>query len=344
MKTVGEESVFNSGIGETQVGRQTVANDQAALVCPKCGATKVAKSSLKGVDSLVMWFLAKSPYRCLHCYHRFWKFEGMTASRWLVWLVLMMLVIGALYLVNPFNGRIKPNDVASNSTQNSQANTLINVDSASAHSQQVEPQLVQDQPIPRRALASPELDVQQTGGVPSTEPRTQHADDLNSIQSSLSSAAKDDQLRIARLQAEAAASASEQKQAELQSELVADQAERESLEKAEISYRIDQWRNAWEIGEINRYLDFYSTRFVPSDGVSRENWAAQRQQRVSPNRKIKVVLSNFVVSFSDDRTHGIVLFDQFYQANQYSDVTRKELVFTKEQQEWKIVSESAIDN
>jgi len=53
---------------------------ELTLSCVKCGAAKIAHSRAKGLDKLYMRFVPSSPYRCMRCYHRFWKSEGLFDS------------------------------------------------------------------------------------------------------------------------------------------------------------------------------------------------------------------------------------------------------------------------
>jgi len=86
--------------------RAAVSGGGRSLVCTKCGASKVARSRLQRFDDLTMRFIAKSPYRCLHCYHRFWVREKIGDSRkraWTLSLLALFLVLLALKLLGVFD-------------------------------------------------------------------------------------------------------------------------------------------------------------------------------------------------------------------------------------------------
>ena len=157
--------------------------------------------------------------------------------------------------------------------------------------------------------------------------------------------AKDEDAQVA--QAKAAAEAAErfnqQKLSRLKEALAEDTAEVESLAKVEISYLVNQWRDAWAKGNTDAYLKFYSDKFVPAKQQSLAQWQDQRRSRVVPSKSATIRLSNFKVSFDEALSTSNVEFDQYFESGQYNDQSRKKLVFAKEPQGWKLVSEIALD-
>ncbi|MBX2846875.1 MAG: hypothetical protein KTR16_01035 [Acidiferrobacterales bacterium] len=129
---------------------------------------------------------------------------------------------------------------------------------------------------------------------------------------------------------------------ELPKEIEVDPQELRSLLKVDINYMIEQWRQAWEAGDSETYLSFYSTQFIPSDKLSYEQWREQRKSMVVPSKKITLSLSNFDVMLDDLNKQSIVSFDQLYSASAYSDTSRKQLTLIKDE-EWQIVAEKIID-
>lgn len=114
------------------------------------------------------------------------------------------------------------------------------------------------------------------------------------------------------------------------------------LVKVDINLFLDQWRRAWEEGDLNRYLSFYADNFLPANGDSRAEWESQRISRVSPERGINVNLSNIEIFFLQDQSTARAVFEQAYQARNYSDQSRKELMLTNKGNRWYIVGEQEI--
>ena len=156
--------------------------------------------------------------------------------------------------------------------------------------------------------------------------------------------AKDEaaQLAQAKAAAEAAARFNEQKLNRLQAVLTEDASELESLAKVEISYLVNQWRDAWATGNTEAYLNFYSDNFVPSKKQGLDEWRVRRRNRVIPSKSAEIRLSNYDVSFNDELDTSEVEFDQHYKTTKYNDLARKKLVFVKEALGWKLISETVL--
>ena len=118
----------------------------------------------------------------------------------------------------------------------------------------------------------------------------------------------------------------------------------ESLVKVELNYRVERWSEMWQSGLVDYYLGFYSKDFQPNKGLSFDAWVEQRKKRINPEKKIEIKLSSFDVSFSNDMKRSVMIFDQLYSSHSYSEKSRKKLVWVKEADEWKIVSETELSN
>lgn len=123
-------------------------------------------------------------------------------------------------------------------------------------------------------------------------------------------------------------------------ELSAD--ERASLIKVSVNHRVNQWRNAWEKGDAAQYLSFYSNNFKPSNGIALSDWRKQRSQRVTPEKQIHLLLSNFEFELLDDENKARMVFDQLYRSKGINDQSRKELLLALEQDQWRIISEQEL--
>ena len=152
-------------------------------------------------------------------------------------------------------------------------------------------------------------------------------------------AAQEDELLLARIQEETVAQENINRFEKFEETLAADRSEFESLTKVEVSYLIEQWRKAWEAGMVDIYLAYYSDRFVPANSMTREAWSSTRRDRVRPDKQIQLNLSNFDVVFDDRFENSTVEFDQEYRSGSYYEKSRKQLVLSKEDQAWKILTE-----
>lgn len=103
---------------------------------------------------------------------------------------------------------------------------------------------------------------------------------------------------------------------------------------------VQSWASAWSDKDIERYLGHYAASFAPNNDISRARWSSDRTERLEKPGEITVTISNIVIDSGSQRP--FVHFDQVYQSTNYSDRTRKELVFTNDNGRWKILSETTI--
>ena len=127
----------------------------------------------------------------------------------------------------------------------------------------------------------------------------------------------------------------------LPNDLDVDQDELRSLMKIDINYLIEQWRQAWQAGDSETYLSFYSSQFMPSGDLSYSSWLQERKRKVVPARQIELSLSNFDVVLDDNNQQSIVSFDQEYNSVTHSNKSRKQLTLIKESQ-WRIIAEAIV--
>jgi hypothetical protein len=298
-------------------------SESPQLQCAKCGATKVAHSRLQRFDSLKMRFIATRPYRCLHCYHRFWVSEKIAASSKRVWtlsivaLLLVLLVLKAL-------------GIFSVSEQATRVTVVV--------------------PEPKPTPGQPSARIASSIGMPQGVDQSNSLTNLPAAPSAtreftqapeklLTPEQRARQLLQAKQQAEAAAQLSQARVAQLEQALLPAEQELESLVKIELGYMLERWREAWSAGDLSAYLLSYSVEFKPSNELSFAQWKDARKSRVSPEKKISVELGDFEVAMLDQLNSGVVEFNQRYQSGDYVENSRKRLSLVKEQGAWKITSE-----
>jgi DNA-directed RNA polymerase subunit RPC12/RpoP len=307
-----------------------------ALLCPKCGANKLAKSRPKGLDGLITRFVARRPYRCLHCYHRFWQHEKFSADSRRIWswglllLLFILLVLTKSQLIQQaflYTDGVADRPALSGAPP-SQTNNVLGGQHATVSKEGGRTaQFSKDDS--QNEQANLNRDRQGLDGYSFQGPGPQQ----------LSAGELELRLEQAKLKEKRVEQANQLKQAELVSQLATLPAETESLLHLDINYRVEQWRKAWQQGDSDGYLDVYSSEFKPDSGLSRNDWREQRYQRVVPESSIKLKLSGFKVAFSEQYQRATVEFNQRYQSKSSVNLSRKELVLIKLSDQWSIVSE-----
>ncbi len=128
-----------------------------------------------------------------------------------------------------------------------------------------------------------------------------------------------------------------------------------------ITNRVNDWAKSWRQKDYDTYSKFYADKFAPEPPLSREEWAAQRKQRLSTSGKINLELSNMQITCNGDK--AVAKFDQDYSVTTYklqkpksdagcqvceakriatkgfSDKVNKELQFEKVGSQYQIVRE-----
>ncbi|HEY5674520.1 MAG TPA: DUF1566 domain-containing protein [Malonomonas sp.] len=115
------------------------------------------------------------------------------------------------------------------------------------------------------------------------------------------------------------------------------------IETAEAVYLplLNKWANAWSAQDVEGYLGCYGQKFLPEGGLSREEWAKQRQVRITKPKSIQVTVSDIKV-VSEEGSRAEIMFRQKYQANSYQDQVMKVMALGLERGELVILSERTI--
>jgi len=114
-------------------------------------------------------------------------------------------------------------------------------------------------------------------------------------------------------------------------------ADQEQDRKA-ITQALKAWSNAWSGKEVNRYLAFYAPDFKLPGGGSRAAWAAQRRERISKPKSIRVTVESPQISLTD-ATHAKVVFKQSYRSDTLQSSGHKTLLMVKTGGKWLIQEE-----
>ncbi len=100
---------------------------------------------------------------------------------------------------------------------------------------------------------------------------------------------------------------------------------------------VEQWRASWESDDTNSYLSFYSKIFR-TDKFTYHQWKKFKHFINQKNQDRKIEISEISILKARDVFH--VEFIQDYASTQTNDVGRKKLYITKENQNYRIISET----
>ncbi len=108
----------------------------------------------------------------------------------------------------------------------------------------------------------------------------------------------------------------------------------------QVEERIHAWAQAWSAQDVTSYLSFYSRRFVPGDGVTRQAWERRRRERLKTPSFVRVEVNDLEIRDEDGRLEA--WFTQRYESDSFHDVVTKYLSFVREDGAWVIGVEGSV--
>jgi hypothetical protein len=97
------------------------------------------------------------------------------------------------------------------------------------------------------------------------------------------------------------------------------------------------WLKAWESGEVNTYLSFYSKNFQAPQKSLKE-WEQVRRYVLGRSSGTTIQVSDMEMKQNDETIE--MSFIQDFKSDRISDTGRKELVWKNEGNSWKIIKET----
>ena len=110
---------------------------------------------------------------------------------------------------------------------------------------------------------------------------------------------------------------------------------------ADVFAQVKSWAAAWSAKDYTAYSGFYSTGFVPDNGLSREEWNRLRRTRIAGRESINVDVQDLKIRMDGD-SRAFADFRQVYQSNTFRDSTQKTLEMIKVGGKWLINREISI--
>lgn len=109
----------------------------------------------------------------------------------------------------------------------------------------------------------------------------------------------------------------------------------------EVGAQVKAWASAWSSKNYKAYAAFYAPSFTPEGGMTREDWASLRRNRVTNPGSISVEVSDLRVRL-EGGDRAVAEFRQNYRSSSYSDVTQKTLEMIRVGGKWLINRESSV--
>jgi tetratricopeptide (TPR) repeat protein len=109
--------------------------------------------------------------------------------------------------------------------------------------------------------------------------------------------------------------------------------------QAAVVQRMAAWQDAWRNKQVDSYLGFYASSFVP-DKLKRATWEQDRRTKLNKPGAIELKMGAPTFEIKD----GVikVSFNQEYASFNYKDTTRKTMTWVQEAGAWRIQRESTL--
>ena len=108
--------------------------------------------------------------------------------------------------------------------------------------------------------------------------------------------------------------------------------------ESEVSKALQGWAKAWSRKDVKSYLGYYAKDFQTPYGMARQEWEAERTQRIDKPGKLQVSVYEINVAVVGDQ--ATVRFRQHYSSATLKSSASKTLVFVKSGGKWLIQQES----
>ena len=109
----------------------------------------------------------------------------------------------------------------------------------------------------------------------------------------------------------------------------------------DVELAVREWAASWSDQRVDDYLRSYARDFRPPEAMTRDQWRAHRQARVSGPRFVSITLGSLKIG-AVQSTRAWSEFVQSYQAPSFSDTVVKRLDWVREEGIWRIAEERVI--
>ncbi len=107
---------------------------------------------------------------------------------------------------------------------------------------------------------------------------------------------------------------------------------------------INNWENSWEDKNLEKYFSFYVDNYTSQYFEDHILWKEDRKKRIVDKSDIDIKIENLSITFQiNDYETAKATFQQIYSSEQYSDSVKKEIIFQRDGNNWKITGEKLID-
>lgn len=106
---------------------------------------------------------------------------------------------------------------------------------------------------------------------------------------------------------------------------------------------LNSWRQSWESINTKKYLSFYSSSFVNSEGMNYNAFKQHKEKTNKSKKFIRVKIDNLAILVPPEHGGNIAVarFQQRYTSNNFKNDSKKIFYLKKGQAGWQIIGESS---
>jgi murein L,D-transpeptidase YafK len=112
----------------------------------------------------------------------------------------------------------------------------------------------------------------------------------------------------------------------------------------ELGTFMKSWGKAWESGNTNKFMSYYASDFINSDGMNYQSFKRQKEKVNRGKKFIRVTVENPAILLLQEKGGqiAVVRFTQRYRSSNFTSDSRKLFYLKKGEAGWRIIGESRL--
>ncbi|MFH1080264.1 MAG: L,D-transpeptidase family protein [Pseudomonadota bacterium] len=112
----------------------------------------------------------------------------------------------------------------------------------------------------------------------------------------------------------------------------------------ELGTFMKSWGKAWESGNTSKFMSYYASDFINSDGMNYQSFKRQKEKVNRGKKFIRVAVENPAILLPQEKSGqiAVVRFTQRYRSSNFTSDSRKLFYLRKGEAGWRVIGESRL--
>ncbi|MDO9559499.1 MAG: L,D-transpeptidase family protein [Syntrophales bacterium] len=112
----------------------------------------------------------------------------------------------------------------------------------------------------------------------------------------------------------------------------------------ELGTFMKSWGKAWESGNTNKFMKYYASDFINSDGMNYQSFKRQKEKVNRGKKFIRIAVENQAILLLQEKSGqiAVVRFTQRYRSSNFTSDSRKLFYLKKGEAGWRIIGETRL--